>query len=66
MLTHKRKLVLDVSRQNSHKNVFVVSWRCKEQRLLGLLLSARQVSAYGTKDRSWRRLGVHVVVNNAP
>src|SRR6266700_810723 len=26
---------------------FVVSWRCKKQRLLGFLLSARQVSAYG-------------------
>src|SRR6266700_6665454 len=25
---------------------FVVSWRCKKQRLLGFLLSARQVSAY--------------------
>jgi hypothetical protein len=26
---------------------FVVSWRCKKQRLLGLLLSARQVSEHG-------------------
>src|SRR5260370_41150717 len=26
---------------------FVVSWRCKKQRLLGFLLSAREVSAYG-------------------
>jgi hypothetical protein len=29
----------------------VVSWRCKKQHLLGFLLSARQVSAYGPAPR---------------
>jgi hypothetical protein len=35
--------------RSAQDDVFVVSWRCKKRRLLGFLLPARQVSAYGTK-----------------
>src|ERR1700688_1817329 len=38
--------------RKSHRlsdDVSVVSWRCKNQRLLGFLLSAKQISAYGAQ-----------------
>jgi hypothetical protein len=41
------------SRRSAQDDVFVVSWRCKNQRLLGFLLSAKRVSAYGTA--SWAK-----------
>jgi hypothetical protein len=35
--------------RSAQDDVFVVSWRCKKKRLLGFLLSAEQVSAYGAQ-----------------
>src|ERR1700723_1176087 len=41
-------------RRSAQDDVFVVSWRSKKQRLLGLVLPTKQVSAYGASPRLFR------------
>ncbi len=38
-------------RRSAQDDVFVVSWRCKKQRLLGFLLPAKQCSSADVQSR---------------